>query len=42
LAVRIYELRDGLIHRDWLYVGQPVTALGRRAHWVEREEPAAT
>ena len=42
LAVSIYELRDGLVWRERIYFGQPVTAAPWRAEWVEREEPAVS
>ena len=42
LAVGIYELRDGLVWRERIYFGQPVTAPAWRAQWVEHEEPAVT
>lgn len=42
LATTIYELRDGLIRREWIYFGQPVAAPAWRAHLVDHEEPAVT
>ena len=42
LAITIYELRDGLIWRERIYFGQPVTAPGWRAQLVDHEEPAIT
>jgi hypothetical protein len=42
LAISIFELRDGLVFRERVYFGQPITAPGWRAQWVEREEPAVS
>ena len=42
LAISIYELRDGLIWRERVYFGQPVTAPAWRAALVEHEEPAVS
>ena len=42
LAISIYELRDGLIWRERIYFGQPVTAPAWRAPLVDHEEPAVT
>lgn len=42
LAISIYELRDGLVWRERVYFGQPVTAPAWRAALVEHEQPAVT
>jgi hypothetical protein len=42
LGISIFELRDGLVFRERVYFGQPITAPGWRAQWVEREEPAVS
>jgi hypothetical protein len=42
LAISIYELRDGLIWRERVYFGQPVTAPAWRAGLVEHDEPAVS
>ena len=42
LAVSIFELRDGLVHRERVYFGPPFPAPAWRAQWVEREEPAVS
>ena len=42
LAVSIFELRDGLVHRERVYFGPPFPAPAWRAQWVEREAPAVS
>ena len=42
LGITIFELRDGLIHRERVYFGPPLQALEWRTEWVEREEPAVS
>ncbi|MEP7040894.1 MAG: nuclear transport factor 2 family protein [Chloroflexota bacterium] len=39
LGITVFELRDGLVHRERVYFGPPVSAPEWRAPWVEREEP---
>ena len=40
LGVSLFELRDGLVHRERVYFGQPFAAPAWRATWVTRSEPA--
>jgi len=40
LAVTVFLLRDGLIHRERLYFGPPVAAPSWRAPYVTRVDPA--
>ena len=42
LGITIFELRDGLIHRERLYFGPPFPAPEWRSQWVEHEEPAVS
>ena len=42
LGITIFELREGLIHRERVYFGPPIAAPEWRATWVEREEPAVS
>ncbi|MDQ2966305.1 MAG: nuclear transport factor 2 family protein [Chloroflexota bacterium] len=40
LGVWLFELRDGLVHRERVYFGQPFPAPAWRAKWVTHGEPA--
>ena len=40
LAINLIELRDGLVHRERIYFGQPFAAPGWRAKWVTQGPPA--
>ena len=42
LATTVYELRDGLVHRERVYFGPPFPAPEWRAAWVIRGEPAVS
>lgn len=40
LGITVFELRDGLIHRERVYFGQPFPAPDWRARYVIQEPPA--
>jgi hypothetical protein len=40
LGVWLFELRDGLVHRERVYFGQPFAAPAWRAKWVTQSEPS--
>jgi hypothetical protein len=39
LGISLFELHDGLVHRERVYFGQPFTAPAWRAKWVTKSEP---
>jgi hypothetical protein len=40
LAITLIELRDGLVHRERIYFGQPFAPPAWRAKWVTQGPPA--
>ena len=40
LATSLFELRDGLVHRERIYFGQAFPAQAWRARWVRQGPPA--
>ena len=40
LATSLFALRDGLVHRERIYFGQPFPAPAWRSRWVQQGPPA--